>query len=277
MLRARPLGALGTALIAAAAATALLAPWLAPHDPLELRADKLLLPPSFVEGSEFPLGTDGFGRDVLSRLLWGSRVSLYVGFLSVAIGSTLGAFLGLTSGFWGGKYDLFMQRLIETLQVFPGLVLALAIMAVLGRSVHNIVFAIALGFIATQARVMRSAALAARERPYVEAARALGCSESRLLSHHILPSCLAPYIVVASAELASAILIEASLSFLGLGTPPPHPSWGAMLSGAQEYVRQAPWLALFPGLAISLAVFGSNLLGDALRDALDPRLRGHSA
>ena len=272
LVRSSPGGALGMAFLALLVAAALLAPWVAPHSPYTQRPDQVFLAPQFA-GGPFFLGTDAFGRDVWSRLLWGARVSVGVASLAVALGSTTGGLLGLVTGYAGGRTDLWLQRGIDVLQALPGLALALALLAALGPGLHSAVIAIAAGFVATQARTVRSAVLATRELPYIEAARALGASEPRVLFRHVLPSCLTPFLVLATAELGVAVLTEATLSFLGLGLPPPEPSWGAMLGSAPETVRQAPWLALFPGVAISLTVFGANLLGDALRDALDPRLR----
>ncbi|MBI2888144.1 MAG: ABC transporter permease [Chloroflexi bacterium] len=274
-LRTKPLGAAGLVLVSILIFTAIFAPWIAPYDPYELRVDKLFVPPAFSQGGqEFLLGTDNYGRDLFSRIVWGSRISITVSFIAVAIGSVIGALLGLTSGFVGGRFDLLVQRFIDAKQAIPGLILALAIMAALGQSMTNVIIAISIGLIAGQTRIIRSAALSVKENMYIEASRAIGCTGPRILFRHMLPNCLAPYIILVSAELGGAILIEASLSFLGLGTPPPNPSWGAMLSGgAQQFVQRAPWMAIFPGLAISAVVFGFNLLGDALRDVLDPRLR----
>lgn len=273
-LRIKPLGAAGLLIILIMLFSAVFAPIIAPYDAYELRSDKLFVPPAFAAGgSGFLLGTDNFGRDIFSRILWGSRTSVSVSLLSVAVGSIVGSLLGLTSGFVGGRFDLLVQRGIDALQAIPGLVLALAIMAALGQSVQNVITAIAIGLIAEQTRVLRSSALAVKEHTYVEAARAIGCTGQRILLRHILPNCVAPFIILSSASLGNAILTEASLSFLGLGTPAPQPSLGSMLSEGQQFVQRAPWMVVFPGIAISAAVFAVNLLGDALRDVLDPRLR----
>jgi peptide/nickel transport system permease protein len=270
-LRYKPLGALGGAIILAMAVVALFAPLLAPYDPYELRVTNMFAPP----GRAFWLGTDEYGRDLLSRLLYGARISLYIGLLAVGLGTTSGALVGLVSGYCGGRTDFILQRLIDWLLAFPTLVLALAIVAALGQSTANVILAVAVVIVPTAARVIRATVLTVREQVFVEAGRAIGCTDGRLLLQHILPNCLPSYLILASAGLGNAILAEAALSFLGLGTPPPEPSWGTMLSGAaQQYVWRAPWMAIFPGAAISLAVFGFNLLGDALRDVLDPRLRG---
>ena len=265
--RSKPLGMIGLVIIVVFAIVALLAPWLAPHDPYLIDATALLQAPSL----RHPMGTDEFGRDILSRVIWGARVSLLVGFSAVAIGTTSGSLIGLIGGYFGGKLDYTIQRVVDVLMAFPLLVLALAMVAALGSSIRNVVIALAIVIAPSAARVVRSSALSVREKPFVEAALNLGYSHWRILFRHVLPNCLAPYIILATAGLGGAILTEASLSFLGLGTPPPEPSWGAMLSGkTQTLVVQAPWLAVFPGLAISLVVFGFNFLGDALRDLLDP-------
>jgi peptide/nickel transport system permease protein len=270
-LRYKPLGAIGGMIILAMIILAILAPVVAPYDPYELRVDHLFEPP----GAAFYLGTDDYGRDVFSRIVYGSRISLYVGVLAVGIGTTMGAFLGLVSGFVGGRTDTILQRVMDSLLAFPALILALAIVAALGQSTTNVIIAVGVVLMPTAARVIRSSVLSIKENIYVEAGRAIGCGNMRILLVHILPNCVAPYIILATSTLGTAILSEAALSFLGLGTPPPEPSWGTMLSGgAQQYVWKAPWMAIFPGVAISLAVFGFNLFGDALRDVLDPRLRG---
>jgi peptide/nickel transport system permease protein len=250
---------------------AIFADFISRFDPLTVDSAHRLAPPSLLHW----MGTDSFGRDVWSRIVHGARISLAVGIGSTALGSSIGVLIGLASGYLSGWVDLVFQRVIDILQALPLLVLALVMTAALGSSLPNVILAIAIPLIPTVARVIRANTLALRELPFVEAARSIGMSETRIAFRHVLPNTLAPLIVLATAQLGSAILTEASLSFLGLGIPEPYPSWGRMLSeSAAEYVRIAPWLVIFPGIAISLAVFGTNLFGDALRDILDPRQRG---
>ena len=270
-IRRKPLGAAGGVLMVVMVLTAVLAEFLQTHDPIATDAAYTLGRPS----AEHWLGTDHLGRDIYSRIVHGARVSLIVGLASTLLGSVLGGLVGLLSGYIGGKTDLVAQRLLDILQGLPLLVLALVMSAALGPAIHNVVIAISIPIIPRAARVIRSSVLSIREMQYVEAARALGVRHLRIAFRHILPNTVGPFIVLCTAQLGSAILVEATLSFLGLGVPEPYPSWGRMLSvSAAEYAQKAPHLVLFPGVAISLAVFGSNLLGDALRDVLDPRLRG---
>jgi ABC-type dipeptide/oligopeptide/nickel transport system permease subunit len=232
-----------------------------------------LLAPSW----QHPFGTDDIGRDVFSRIIYGARISLWVGLLAVGIGTFSGTLIGLICGYWEGWLDLMLQRVMDALQTIPGLILALAIVSVLTPNTTNAMLAIAVVIIPGNSRIVRGAVLSAKQNPYVEAARALGGSHLRIITSHILPNVTAPILIIASIWLGNAIFIEASLSFLGLGTQPPTPSWGLMLSGTgRAYMEQAPWLAIFPGLAISLAVLGFNLFGDTLRDIWDPKLRGRS-
>jgi peptide/nickel transport system permease protein len=270
-VRKKPLGAAGGLLIAVMVITAIFANVLQTHDPIATDAAHTLEPPS----TEHWLGSDHLGRDIYSRIVHGARVSLIVGVASTLLGSVLGGIIGLLSGYVGGKTDLIAQRLLDILQGLPLLVLALVMSASLGPSIQNVVIAISIPIIPRAARVIRSSVLSIREMQYVEAARSMGLRHLRIAFRHILPNTVGPFIVLCTAQLGSAILVEATLSFLGLGVPEPYPSWGRMLSvSAAEYAQKAPHLVIFPGLAISLAVFGSNLLGDALRDTLDPRLRG---
>ena len=268
--RAKPLGAAGGLLIVAMCLTALLAPWLAPYDPLETDYGAMLDAPSFAH----PLGTDTFGRDVLSRIVYGAQTALLVGFGASIIGTTLGALIGVASTYLGGKIDLLVQRLMDVILSFPIIVLAMAVVSVLGTGVANLILAISIPMVPRAARVIRSSALAIREMPYVDAARALGFTPVRIILRHMLPNVVAPYLILLTAFLGQAILLEASLSFLGLGVAEPTAAWGLMLKGAAvEFAERAPWMGVFPGLAISAAVFGFNLLGDSLRDVLDPKLR----
>jgi len=270
-LRKKPLGAAGGVLMLVMALTAVFADVLQTHDPIATNAAYTLGAPN----AEHWLGTDHLGRDIYSRIVHGARVSLIVGLASTLLGSVLGGLIGLLSGYIGGKTDLIAQRVLDILQGLPLLVLALVMSAALGPAIHNVVIAISIPIIPRAARVIRSSVLSIREMQYVEAARSLGVRHLRIAFRHILPNTVGPFIVLCTAQLGSAILVEATLSFLGLGVPEPYPSWGRMLSvSAAEYAQKAPHLVLFPGIAISLAVFGSNLLGDALRDVLDPRLRG---
>ena len=269
--RKKPLGAAGGVLMILMVVAAFLAEPLSTHDPIATDAANTLARP----GGHHWLGSDHLGRDVYTRIIHGARVSLIVGVFSTLLGSVLGGFVGLLSAYFGGKTDLITQRVLDILQGLPLLVLALVMSAALGPAVHNVIIAISIPIIPRAARVIRASVLTIREMQYIEAARALGVRHLRTAFRHILPNTMGPFIVLATAQLGSAILTEATLSFLGLGVPEPFPSWGRMLSvSAAEYAQKAPWLVLFPGIAISLAVFGSNLLGDALRDTLDPRLRG---
>lgn len=269
-VRRRPLGAIAALIVITLVVVALFAPLLAPFDPYKIDPANLLKAPTW----QHWMGTDEYGRDVMSRIIWGSRISLMVGLLAVGLGTTTGAVLGLICGYFGGRIDYIIQRFMDVLMAFPGLILALAMVAALGPNITNVILALSITIIPGPSRVIRASAMALRESPFVDAAHNLGFSNLRILFKHIMPNCAAPYIIIATSALGSAILAEAGLSFLGLGTPPPQPSWGAMLSGsAQRFMTEAPWLAVFPGLAITLVVFGFSFLGDALRDLLDPRLR----
>jgi peptide/nickel transport system permease protein len=269
-VRRYPLGAIGAMIMAIFVLAAIFAPLITVYDPLTTNAAATLAKP----GATHWLGCDFMGRDVYSRIVYGARISLAVSMGSMLLGSGIGVALGLLSGYLLGWFDLITQRLLEMMQSLPLLVMAIIMAAALGPSLHNTIIAIAIPLVPYVARVIRANTLSLREQPFVEAAKAIGMSEKRIALRHVLPNTLAPLIVLATAQLGSTILTESSLSFLGLGVPEPHPSWGRMLSeSAAEYVRTAPWLVIFPGLAISLVVFGTNLLGDALRDLLDPRQR----
>ena len=269
-VRRYPLGAIGGAIMGLFVFAAIFAPLITVYDPLSTNAALSLARPS----ASHWLGCDFMGRDVYSRIVYGARISLAVGIGSTMLGGSIGVMIGLLSGYLGGWIDLAAQRLIDILQSLPLLVMALLMAAALGPSLHNTIIAISIPLIPYSARVVRANTLSLRELPFIESAKAIGMSEVRIAMRHVLPNTLAPLIVLATAQLGSTILTEASLSFLGLGVPEPHPSWGRMLSElAAEYVRTAPWLVIFPGVAISAVVFGTNLLGDAIRDILDPRQR----
>jgi peptide/nickel transport system permease protein len=270
LARRYPLGAVGAIIVLTFVLTAVFANFIAPFDPTSTDAKASLARP----GGTFWLGADFMGRDMFSRIVYGARISLAVGLGATVLGGVLGVSIGLMSGYLGGWVDLATQRLMDIMQSLPLLVMALVMAAALGPSLENTIIAIAIPLVPTVARIVRSNTLSLREQPFVEAARAVGMGEVRIAVRHVLPNTLAPLIVLGTAQLGSAILVEASLSFLGLGIPEPYPSWGRMLSeSAAEYVRTAPWLVIFPGVAISMTVFGTNLLGDALRDILDPRQR----
>ena len=268
--RRRPLGAIGAAVVALMIGVAVFAEMLAPYNPVAVDFGSMLARPS----AQHWLGTDAFGRDVLSRLIYGSRTALFVGFGAAFIGTTLGAVLGVGSAYFGGRIDLYLQRVMDCVLAFPLIILALAIVAILGNKLPNLIAAITIPMIPRCALVIRSSALAIRELPYVDAARAAGFRHRRIILRHMLPNVMAPYLIMLTAFLGQAILLEASLSFLGLGVQEPTAAWGLMLRGAAvEFAETAPWMAIFPGLAISLGVFAFNLFGDSLRDALDPKLR----
>jgi peptide/nickel transport system permease protein len=268
--RHRPLGAAGAAIVAGMLAVAVSATLIAPYDPLAVDFAAMLAPPS----ADHWLGTDAFGRDVLSRLIYGSRTALIVGFGAAFFGATAGAILGVASAYFGGRIDLYLQRVMDIFISLPLIILALAMVTILGNNLPNLITGITIPMIPRSALVIRSSALSVREMPYVDAARAAGFGHARIILRHMLPNVMAPYLILLTAFLGQAILLEASLSFLGLGVQEPLPAWGLMLRGAAvQFAETAPWMAIFPGLAISLAVFAFNLFGDSLRDALDPRLR----
>ena len=268
-LRKQPLGSAGLLIVIAMIVVAIFAPWLSSLDPEANSFESMLVGP----GADHFLGTDEFGRDVLTRIMYGAQTALFVGLTSAFIGSTIGLVLGVASAYFGGRFDLIFQRVMDVFMAFPIIILALAIVSILGTATHNVIAAITLPFIPRCARVVRSSALAIREIPYIDAARANGFSNSRIILRHMVPNVMAPYLIMLTAAVGQAILLEASLSFLGLGVQEPTPAWGLMLRNAQDYIESAPWVAIWPGFAITLAVFGFNMFGDAVRDSLDPRLR----
>jgi peptide/nickel transport system permease protein len=249
---------------------AILAPFIAPHDPIEQNLEHRLLPPN----AEYPLGTDNLGRCILSRLIHGTSVSLQIGVIVVGIAATTGVTLGLIAGYRGGLVDELIMRIVDVLLAFPGIILALAIAGILGPSLYNVMLALAVVGWTSYARVVRGSVLSVKEKEFVEAARALGAGEARIMFRHILPNVTAPVIVMATLGMAHVILAAAALSFLGLGAQPPTPEWGSMLNDGRAFMRTAPHLTIFPGLAIMVTVLAFNFLGDGLRDVLDPRLKG---
>jgi peptide/nickel transport system permease protein len=249
---------------------AIFADYITHFDPVKNDLANMLTAPD----ETYILGTDQFGRDAFTRIVYGARTALLVGFVSAIVGATIGLVLGVASAYFGGRFDLLFQRVMDVVMAFPLIVLALAVVATLGTGVENVIIAITIPFIARCARVVRSNALAIREIPYVDAARALGFGHTRIILRHMAPNVMAPYLIILTASLGQAILLEAALSYLGMGVQEPTPSWGLMLQGgAEEFATTAPWIAIWPGVAISLAVFGFNLFGDAVRDVLDPKLR----
>lgn len=274
-MRSQPLGALGLAIIVIIAIAAVFADYVAPYDPEAMDLMANLAPPSW----QHPFGTDSLGRDILSRIIYGARTALAIGLTSSFFGCTVGAIIGVTSAYFGGKIDLVIQRFIDIVLSYPIIVLAAVVVAIFGRWPvfgidMNLILAIAIPVIPRVARVLRSSALSIREMPYIDAARAGGYSNSRIIFRHMLPNVMAPYLIMLTAYMAQAILLEASLSYLGLGVAEPTPAWGLMLSGdSATFYEQAPWMIIFPGVAISLAVFAFNLFGDSLRDWLDPKFK----
>jgi ABC-type dipeptide/oligopeptide/nickel transport system permease subunit len=269
-LRRNPLALTGATVVALLVVLGIAGPWMAPHDPLIQDLGKSLEGPS----AEHWFGTDSFGRDILSRVLYGARISLLVGVASQAIAFALGVLLGIVSGYYGGRVDNLVMRLADVTLAFPTLLLLIAITAAFRPSLVVVFVAIGIVGWAGLARLVRAQPLVVRELDFVQAGRALGLSDTRLISRHVLPNCLAPAVVAVTLGMASAILLEAALSFIGLGAQPPTPSWGSMISDGRDFLRTAPWISIFPGLAIGFVVLGFNLFGDGLRDAMDPRLRG---
>lgn len=271
----QPLGAAGLVIIIVMFITSLFATWVAPYDPVVIDFEAMLAPPSW----QHWMGTDAFGRDVFTRIIYGARTALLVGFLASFTGSTVGAVIGVVSAYFGGRIDTIIQRFMDVLLSFPIIILALAVVAALGKYIVagvdiNLVVAIAVPMAPKVARVVRSSALSIREMPYIDAARTAGYSHTRIIFRHFVPNIVAPFLIMFTAYVAQAILLEASLSFLGLGVTEPEAAWGLMLSGSSaEFYREAPWMIIFPGLAISLAVFAFNLFGDSLRDWLDPKIK----
>lgn len=266
--RRHPIAALGALLCLVMVAAAALAPWIAPFDPLDQNILDRLQPP----GGAYLFGTDEYGRDLLSRILWGARISLVVSFVSIAAAIVVGGTIGMVSAYVGGRTDLVIMQTMDVLLSFPSLILGLIVMALLGPSMANLIFAIALTAVAPFARIARAPVLSLKERAYVEAGRALGFGHGRILFVHILPNILSEVLVMGSLWMATAVRTEASLSFIGLGVAPPTPTWGGMMRDGFETILDAPWMSIFPGLAILALVLGLNMLGDGLRDATDPRL-----
>jgi len=270
-MRTKPLGATGMVIVLVASLVALTAPLAVPHDPWEVNSSTILQSPN----TTFWFGTDMLGRDILSRTMYGARISMLVGLVSMLGASFIGTAVGITSAHFGGWYDLVVQRFIDGMTAFPSLLLAIALIAAFGQSLTNVMLALAIVFFPRITRVVRSAALGIKQTPYIDAARAIGATDLRIMVRHVLPNTFAPLIVIATASVGTMIIVEASLSFLGVGTPSSVISWGSLLSGdVQTFFAFDPWIGLFPGFALTLVVFGINVFGDSLRDVLDPRLRG---
>jgi peptide/nickel transport system permease protein len=268
--RREPLGTVGLVLVLVMALAGLSAEWIAPYSPTSNDFAVMTEPPSWAH----LMGTDQFGRDLFSRIIFGARTALIVGFSCAMIGGITGLVLGVGSAYFGGRLDLLLQRVFDVVMAFPLIIMALAVIAIFGGGVHNVIVAITIPLMPRCARVVRSSALAIREVPYIDAARACGFGHTRIILRHMVPNVMAPFLIMLTAFVGQAILAEASLSYLGLGVQEPTPAWGLMLQGgAEEFASTAPWIAIFPGLAIALTVFGFSLFGDALRDALDPKLR----
>ncbi len=274
-LASQPVGTIGLCVVVLMAAAAAFADWLAPYDPLALGFDTALQPPSM----EHLFGTDSLGRDIFSRVIFGARTALTIGVSASLVGCSIGALIGIASAYYGGLVDLVIQRLTDLLLALPIIVLAIVIVAIFGRSTSegidlNVIFAIAIAIIPNAARVIRSSALTIVTMPYVEAARASGLRNARIILRHIAPNVAAPFLILVSAYIAQSILLEAALSFLGLGVTEPQPSWGLMLSGnTSDFYREAPWMIVFPGLSITVTVLAFSLVGDSLRDWFDPKFR----
>lgn len=260
---------IGGGVLAFLVVVAITAPVIAPYDPIEMAAQDMLMPP----GREHLFGTDNFGRDLFSRVIHGARISLMVGFLSVSIGAVTGMVLGLLSGYSGGWVDALIMRVMDALLAFPGILLSLSIMVVLGSDLKNVMIAVGISSVPRYTRVVRASVLTAKENLYVEAARAIGCSSMVIMFRHILPNVFAPVVVLSTLGIAGAILLSAGLSYLGLGAQPPTPEWGLLLNSGRDYLAIAWWITTFPGIAIMVTVLAINMLGDGLRDALDPRLK----
>jgi peptide/nickel transport system permease protein len=269
-VRHQPLGTIGMVMVGIVTVAGIAADWIAPYDPTSNDFAAMIQAPSWAH----LLGTDQFGRDIFSRIIYGARTAMIVGLTTAAIGGFSGLVLGVASAYFGGRLDLFVQRVLDVLMAFPLIIMALAVVAAFGSGVRNVIIALTIPLIPRCARVVRSTALAIREVPYIDAARACGFGHSRIILRHMVPNVVAPFLIVVTAAVGQAILAEAALSYLGLGVQEPVPDWGLMLQGgAEEYAVTAPWIAVFPGLAIMVAVFGINIFGDALRDVLDPKLR----
>jgi peptide/nickel transport system permease protein len=269
--RRKPIGAVSGLVVVAMLVMTLFAELIAPYSYDEAVRGARMKPPSAAHW----LGTDNLSRDIWSRVVYGARVSVTVGFATILLGTVFATALGVSSGYFGGTYDLVVQRIVDAWMSFPYLIIILSVMAVLGPGLLNVILSLSIIVAATGSRVIRGATIAVAQHAYVEAARAIGCGHARIVFRHLLPNVTATIIILATIGLGGVILAESALSFLGFGVPPPYPSWGSMLSGSgRTYMYRAPWMAIWPGVAISLAVFAFNMLGDALRDVLDPRLRG---
>lgn len=270
LIRKQPLGAAGAFVVIVMGLAAIFAGLISPYNPVANDLASMLEPPDATHW----MGTDEFGRDILTRVMYGARTALTIGLTAAFLGATGGLILGVASAYFGGIFDLVSQRIVDVFMAFPLIIMALAVVATLGPGTQNVIIAITIPFVPQCARVVRSSALAIREIPYVDAARALGFSDTRIILRHMVPNVMAPYLIMLSTFVGQAILLEAVLSYLGMGVQDPTPAWGLMLKGgAEEFLESAPWVSIFPGLAISFAVFGFNLFGDAMRDVLDPKLR----